>query len=153
MNSLVIYYSIFGNTKAIAEAIAGELSSCGSVRLVDARQLSAADFDQANLVIMGTPTYRMNLPEEVGEILKNLPRRILKGKVAAAYDTSYAMSGLLAHFTASKRGIQKLRKLGGKQLIQPETFTIARAHEGPLLDGEIDHAKRWAGDIIALITH
>lgn len=153
MNSLIIYFSRFGNTKAVAEAVARQLASHGPARLVEASRLSPADFEQVDLVIMGTPTYKMNLPEEVRAIFKNLPRKILKGSAVAAFDTSYAMSGFLARFTASKRTIQKLRRLGGKQIIPPKTFTIARAHEGPLLDGEIDRAKKWADDIISIFIH
>ncbi len=152
MYSLVIYSSRYGNTRAIAETIAGELASFGKARLVEAGSLSVDDFGPADLVIMGAPTYRMNLPEEVRAIFEIFPRRILKGRAVAAFDTSYAMSSFLALFTASHPLIQKLRKLGGKPLLPPETFAIAKAHEGPLLEGEIDRAKRWTGDIITRLT-
>jgi flavodoxin len=150
MNSLVIYYSRYGNTKAVAEAIAGQLASCGPVHLSEAGCITPADFDHIDLVVMGVPTYRMKLPEEVRPILEGLPKRTLKGKAVAAFDTSYQMSAFLARFTAAHRLIQKLRRLGGRQIIQPETFNIARTHAGPLLDGEIDRSKEWADQIIAL---
>ena len=65
----------------------------------------------------------------------------------AAYDTSYKMSPFLARFTAAKKLSRKLRKLGGKQLVPPETFHVV-AREGPLYDGEVDRARVWAGSIL-----
>ena len=65
MNALVICFSKFGNTKKVAGAIAATLESKGSARVVSTDQLAAADLDGADLVVMGSPTHRMNLPEAV----------------------------------------------------------------------------------------
>jgi hypothetical protein len=72
----------------------------------------------------------------------------LRGVPIAAFDTSYEMHALLARFTAAKRIDRKLRKLGGKRLVRPETFHVEHHHEGPLCDGEIERAKRWAESIV-----
>ena len=44
---------------------------------------------------------------------------------------------------------RKLRKLGGKRLVPPETFYVHDSHEGPLFDGELERAQRWAESILA----
>jgi hypothetical protein len=67
----------------------------------------------------------------------------------AAFDTSYKMSAFLARFTAAKRIDSKLRKLGGRRLAPPETFHVHEHHEGPLFDGEIERARRWAESLLA----
>jgi flavodoxin len=149
VNALVVYHSQFGNTRHVAEAIAGELQAAGGVRARSAGQLTAADLQAVDLVVMGTPTHKMNLPEAVRPLFEALPRRVLRGVPVAAFDTSYEMSGLLARFTAAKKVDQKLRKLGGKRLLPPETFHVHRHHEGPLLDGEIDRARDWARALLA----
>jgi hypothetical protein len=59
------------------------------------------------------------------------------------------MSGFLARFTATKRVDRYLRKLGAKRLVPPETFHVEHHHGGPLLDGEIERAQRWAESILA----
>jgi flavodoxin len=147
MNALVVYYSKFGHTRQIAEAIADSLGSEGWVRLLPMDQLTPPDLADVDLVIMGCPTHRMNLPEAVRPLFDTLPRRVLRGKSMAAYDTSYKMSPFLARFTAAKKLSRKLRKLGGKQLVPPETFHVV-AREGPLYDGEVDRARVWAGSIL-----
>jgi len=54
----------------------------------------------------------------------------------------------LARFTAAKKLTQKLRKLGGKRIVPPETFHVVE-REGPLYDGEIERAKEWAASLVS----
>ena len=147
MNTLVVYFSKFGNTRQVAEAVAEPLQSTGSVHVMSAEPLTAADFEGVDLLVMGTPTHKMNLPEAVRPILDSLPKRILKGVPVAAFDTSYKMNWFLNKFTASKRLNRKLRKLGGKPLLPPETFLV-EDREGPLYDGEIERAHDWTISIL-----
>lgn len=149
MNALVVYHSEFGNTQQVAEAIATVFQGAGAARTVSADRLTAADLQDVDLVVMGTPTHKMNLPEAVEPVFERLPRRILRGVSIAAFDTSYQMSAFLARFTAAKRVDRKLRKLGGKPLVPPETFHVHHHHEGPLYEGEIERGKAWAQTILA----
>lgn len=148
MNALVVYHSEFGNTQRVAEAIAGVFQGAGAVRTLPTGRLTPADLQDIDLVVMGSPTHKMNLPEAIRPVFENLPRRILRGVPTAAFDTSYEMSAFLARFTAAKRLDGKLRKLGGKRLVAPETFLVHRHHEGPLYDGEIERARHWAESIL-----
>lgn len=148
MNTLVVYFSKFGHTRMVAESIAEEIGSAGPVRLLSSDQLKASDLENVDLVVMGSPTHRMNLPEAVRSVFEGLPKRILRGKPVAAFDTSYKMSPILARFTAAKKLAHKLRKLGGKQIVKPETFFVV-GREGPLYEGEIERAREWSGIILA----
>jgi flavodoxin len=148
MQSVVVYYTRFGHTKRLAEAMAEQLATAGTARAVAVEQFVAADVVGADLVVMGSPTHRMRLPEEMQPALQSLHRGALQGKVVAAFDTSYRVSAFLAHFTAAKALDRKLRKLGGKRIAQPETFYMA-AREGPLEDGEIERARTWAAGLLA----
>jgi flavodoxin I len=148
MNALVVYHSKFGNTQQVAEAIAEVFQRAGTARTLRADQLAPAELQDVDLVVMGTPTHKMNLPEAVRPVFEELPRRSLRGVPIAAFDTSYKMSAFLARFTAAKRIDRKLRKLGGKRLVPPETFYVKEHHEGPLYDGEVKRAKTWAERIL-----
>ena len=75
-----------------------------------------------------------------------LPKRSLRGVRIAAFDTSYRMNALLARFTAAKKLDRKMRKLGGKRIVSPETFFVAE-REGPLEEGEVERAQAWAAQI------
>ncbi|UCC62560.1 MAG: flavodoxin family protein [Anaerolineae bacterium] len=147
MKSLIVYFSRYGNTQKIAEAMAGRLGSAGPVRVLSVDQLTASDLTGADLVVAGTPTHRMNLPQAVRPMLDRLPRRVLRATPVAAFDTSYKMSAWLARFTAARKLLRKLRKLGGKRVLPPETFHVVE-REGPLYEDEIERAREWAGLIL-----
>ena len=149
MNALIVYASQFGNTKRVAEVIGEVLNSANTLRVIDFEALKVADFEDVDLVLMGSPTHVMNLPKSVRPVFESLPRRCLKGKLVAAFDTSYKMSWLLNRFTAGKRLAKKLRKLGGKQVVPPEIFLVESNHEGPLFDGEEARARAWGETILA----
>lgn len=142
MNALIVYFSKFGNTQEVAEAIAQEFSSNGKVDLLDAMELPGVDLEGADLFVMGTPTHNMNLPKALRPIMEEMPRRSLRSVSVVAFDTSYKMSPFLSKFTAAKRLNRKLRKLGGISLLPPETFHV-EGREGPLFPGEIDRARQW----------
>ena len=149
VNALVVYHTQFGNTQQVAEAITAVFKGAGAARMLSAEELTAADLQDVDLVVMGTPTHKMNLPEAVRPVFEQLPNRSLRGVFIAAFDTSYKMSAFLARFTAAKRIDRKLRKLGGKRLVPPETFHVEDHHEGPLYDGEIERAEGWAETVLA----
>jgi flavodoxin len=148
MNSLVIYFSKFGNTRRVAEAIGEVLGSMGSVRVVGMSQLTVADLAGVDIVVAGTPTHRMNLPDTVKDHLDTLPRRILCGMPVAIFDTSYKMSALLSRFTAAKK---LARKLHGIRIVPPVTFHV-EGREGPLYPGELNRAQTWAASLLTKLT-
>lgn len=150
MKSVVIYFSKFGNTQMVAERIAETLTAAGPTRLVFSDDLRPEDFAGVELVVMGSPTHRMNLPEAVRPVFERLPRRILKGVCAAAFDTSYKMSPFLARFTAAPRLARRLRRLGARTVLPPETFHVI-GREGPLYEGELERAHQWAQTILEKI--
>ena len=147
MNALVVYYSRFGNTKQVAEVIAETLRSAGSARLIPTDQLAAAEINDIEILVMGTPTHVARLPKEVRPILEALPKRALKGVRFAAFDTSYKMNWFISLFTAAKPLSRKLRKLGGRQLVPPASFFVV-GRQGPLHEGEIERAATWAATIL-----
>jgi flavodoxin len=147
MNTLVVYFSKFGNTQKLAEAIAERLTSNGNVRTISSDDLTINDLKDVDLVVMGSPTHNMNLPKSVKPVFEDLPRRILPSTPVAAFDTSYKMSWLLNQFTASKRLSKKLRRLGGRLILPPEIFHV-KEREGPLYEGEIERSQAWAESIL-----
>ncbi|MFL7837615.1 MAG: flavodoxin family protein [Candidatus Promineifilaceae bacterium] len=148
MNTLVVHFSKFGHTERLALEIAAALGP--PVTVISAEEFSSEALEGKDLLIIGTPTHKMNLPEVVKPVLDRLPKGAMRGKQFAAFDTSYELSRPLQPFTAAKRLDRKLRKLGGTRILAPETF-IVEGREGPLRDGEQQRAQKWAATI-ALTT-
>ncbi len=57
MRALVVYESMFGSTRELAEAIAAGLRSALDVRLFRADQVATADAGTADLLVAGGPTH------------------------------------------------------------------------------------------------
>jgi flavodoxin len=147
MKSVVIYFSKFGNTQLAAEAIGRRLETAGPVELTDMVGFTPELVQDADLVVVGSPTHNMNLPKAAKPLLDELPKKMLKGVAVAAFDTSYQMSALLNRFTAGKKLARLLRKLGGKQVLPPEIFLV-EGRQGPLVDGELERCGSWAEAIL-----
>jgi flavodoxin len=155
MNALVVYFSQFGNTHEVAEAIAEVLEGAGKARAVPVDQLTAAELEDADLVVVGSPTHYQNLPKAVRAALDTLPKRALRGKLVAAFDTSVDTWRPLMWMTAAHRLLPKLHRLGGQKVVPPETYLVARgeAPEGgerrdALCEGELARARAWAASIL-----
>ena len=73
----------------------------------------------------------------------------------AAFDTSLEMWGPLMWMTAAHRLLPRLRKLGGKQVVRPETYLVVRGEDpesgerrDALCEGELERARVWAASIL-----
>jgi flavodoxin len=156
VTSLLVYYTHFGNTKAVALAIAGVLQSADEARAVSLDELTAADLAAADLVVFGSPTHYQNLPKAVRASLKTVPKRALRGKRVAAFDTSVETWKPLMRMTAAHRLLPKLCRLGGRRLARPATFFAVRGQvpesgerQDRLCDGELERARAWAAELLS----
>ena len=164
MRALVVYESMFGNTRQIATAIAGALAHHVEVELVEVGAAPATLPDDVALLVVGGPTHAhgMSKPESradsakragdrlvsrgngIREWLERLPRGSSR-VAAAAFDTRIKGPGLLWG-SAAKGADKHLRGLRFRVVAGPESFLV----EGPtgplfdrLVDGEVERARRW----------
>jgi len=153
MKALFVYYSKFGNTRKVAEAIAEAMKEAGEVRTINLEQLAAADFEGGDLVVVGTPTHAFSMPQAVRTALAALPPGILAGKSVAAFDTT-VRPWPLRHLRASPKLLRQLRRLGGRPVVAPQTFFVQTKNPQRsgeidlLLEGELERARQWVGDIL-----
>jgi flavodoxin len=137
MKALVIYDSTYGNTEKIARAIGEAIG--GQVRLVG--EVNPANLHGFDLLFIGSPTHGGWFTEGIRDLLKASPA--LEGVSVAVFDTRTKKS--LFGF-AAPRISRSLEKNGGKLAAPPEGF-IVLGTQGPLLDGELQRAAKWAIDI------
>jgi Flavodoxin len=173
MQALVIFESIYGNTRAIAEAVAEGLRESGEATVRSHDQIDPADLSAADVLVVGAPTHMHGLPtnfsremaakasEEEGAPLDPcataepgirswLSEQSGDGRAAAAFDTRADKSPALTGSAA--RGIGKrLRRRGFQLGTDPESFFVDDA-EGPLADGELERARDWGRTLANSIT-
>jgi menaquinone-dependent protoporphyrinogen IX oxidase len=142
MKALVVYDSIHGNTKAIAEAVAGTLGKgTPAVSVEDFKEEMLAGVD---LLIAGSPIIAWRPSEKMGKFLAGLKRGQLAGMKAAAFDTRIkaAISG-----DAAKKIAKALVGAGAEVSGKPTGFHV-KGREGPLAEGEVTRAVEWGMALI-----
>ncbi|HNS21397.1 MAG TPA: flavodoxin domain-containing protein [Sedimentisphaerales bacterium] len=152
MKTLIVYFSKFGNTRRLAEAMAETFQQAGEARVIGLDQLAASDFEGIDLVVMGSPTHAFTLPKAVRAVLESLPLAILSAKSVAAFDTTVT-AWPLRYLRASPKLLAHLTSLGGTPVAKPRTFSVRTSNPQKsgeidlLLDGELDRARQWAGTL------
>ena len=169
MKIVVIFESIYGNTAAVAEAVAKGLTEYGHV---DLRPVDEADLE-ADLLVFGAPTHahglssrmtRASIEEEarkrreagkpidydptagMRQLIAKTPR--VDGVPAACFDTRFHKSRVLTG-SAAKTMAKKLRERGYQIIAAPESFFVLDV-EGPLEATELRRAETWGASIGAL---
>lgn len=164
MRALVVFESMFGNTEAVATAIADGLSA---QLPVDLREVSDAPSEldaDGLLLVVGGPTHAFGMTrpqtrqdaakqrggpvvsegigirEWLGELRPTRPA------VAAAFDTRvktrWPMPG-----SAARGAMKRLNRLGFTTAAPACSFYVTGT-PGPLLEGERDRARQW-GEALA----
>jgi flavodoxin len=146
VKALVIYDSVYGNTEKIAQAIASILGERATVCLAKVGQDEPVHWSEFELVVMGGPIHRVSLSAAMKALVKEIPKRALRGASVAVFETCYREPRWQRGAAARKLG-RKARKFGGRQIVPPESFFVA-GREGPLEEGEEERARQWARAIL-----
>jgi hypothetical protein len=170
MKALVVYESMYGNTAAVGEAIADSLRSQGlDVDAGPVSRVGPGDAANAGLLVLGGPTHvhgmsRASTRESAVRDEKNTygaptMRPGLRewiqamsseaGRLAAAFDTRIDKPLILTG-SAAKGIARRLERRGCHLVVEPECFLVTA--QNSLVEGEIEHATRWAGELAERAT-
>jgi Flavodoxin len=161
--ALVIFESMFGNTRTIAEAVAEGLSSRFVTDLSEVSLAPTRVAEDVSLVVIGGPTHAFGLTrprtrrdaatqaEEplvspaggVREWLEAVERP-RSGVGAAAFDTRIDKPRVPG--SAARGAEKRLRRLGFRVVSAAESFYVTGT-KGPLVLGEVERARRWAEQV------
>lgn len=168
MKALIVYESMYGNTRAVAEAVAAGLRPAAQTEVCRVAEVTPEAVAEADLLVVGAPTHVHGLSRPstrkaaaesaesadsglslepdaqkagVREWLKGL--RSLgdgRGRSAAAFDTRLSAPVMFTG-RAGNRIASRLRKIGYSEAGTPGSFLVDK--ENKLLDGEIARAQEW----------
>ncbi len=173
MRALVVYESMFGNTREVALAIADGIRKTMDVDALEvARAPSVLDASIA-LVVVGGPTHAHGLTTSKtradaarragdhsvvshGEGIREWLSFVEPGPstAAAAFDTRIKGPAILWG-SAARAADGALRRLGVHVVARPESFLVA----GPsgalfdrLVEGELDRARSWGERVASAVA-
>ena len=147
MNVLVVYDSIYGNTRAVALAMGQAIPGGASVRHVS--EVTPGDLEDADLLFVGSPTHGALPTEAVQALVEKLGAPTHSGSRAAAFDTRLTWPFLerWGGFAADKLA-GKLTEKGWALAGAPAGFFVKGLRKGPLKPGEADRAAAWARRLV-----
>lgn len=160
MNAVVVYESLWGNTAAVARAIAEGMGP--GIRFLSTAEAAAADMADLDLLVAGAPVLGFGLSsEKMREGIRMNP-----GKAPVPPDLSHPSMrswlerlsqghGAAAAFDTRVRGpfgnaasaiARELERAGYSLVVKPEGF-IVKGRYGPLRDGELERARLWGAGL------
>jgi flavodoxin len=169
MRALVVYESMFGNTKRVADAIADGIAPHLVVETVEVSGAPVEIPDEIDLLVVGGPTHvhgmttvrtRANAVERAPTSLVSKgigirewleqARPAVRNLPAAAFDTRVKAPAWLTGSAAS--GFAKRLRGAGFRLAAPaRSFLVAS--KGPLddllVEGELEQARTWGAELAA----
>ena len=164
MKAVVVYESHWGNTAAIARAIAEGLGP--GARALSTAEATGAVIANADLIVAGAPLLGFRLPSD--DMLKSIGANASKDPVApdlshpsmrswldalpkgsgrsAAFETRiwWSPGGATA---AISRGLES----AGYRPVAKACRFIVKGKYGPLRDGELERARQWGAEIAQAI--
>jgi hypothetical protein len=160
MHAIVVYESHWGNTAAVARAIAEGIGP--EARALSTAEVAGAAITDLDLIVAGAPLLGFSLPTE--SMLKGLasnggrdptPPDLSHPSMRAWLDALPRGSARAAAFetriwwspgSAAKAIQQKLEELGYRPAAKPQRF-IVQGKYGPLRSGELERAKAWGAEL------
>ena len=163
MRVLVVYESMFGNTKRIAEAIADGFAGHARVEVREVGTVPATAPPEIDLLVIGGPTHAWSMSRPrtrdsarqqgldrpvssgigIREWLDQLPAAPAKPAVAI-YDTRLDKPRWLTG-SAARAAAKRLRKLG-YGVIDQRSFVVTGT-PGPLGPDEPERARQWGAHL------
>jgi Flavodoxin len=163
--ALVIFESMFGNTRTIAEAVAEGLSSRFVTDLSEVSLAPTRIAEDVPLLLVGGPTHAFGLTRPrtrkdaatqadeplvspAGGVREWLgaAERPRSGVGTAAFDTRIDKPRVPG--SAARGAEKRLRRLGFRVAATAESFYVTGT-KGPLAPGEVERARRWAEQVAA----
>jgi menaquinone-dependent protoporphyrinogen IX oxidase len=152
MKGIVIYDTSHGNTKKIAETISETLKASEiEVDLFDVKEVRKLSANDYNFLVLGSPTKFGTMSFGIKFFLGKLKNEEWMNKPFATFDTENPENTEHARlenkeWSAAEKIAAKLIEKQMKQLL-PVFKALVLGQKGPLVEGEIDRAKKYANEL------
>lgn len=155
VGALVVYGSQWGNTEAVARAVAEALGP--EARAARASHLASEALVGLDLLVVGSPTQGGRPLPAVAKLLADLDHDSLSGVRVAAFDTrldardrGVALRVLMRTIGYAAPKLAKALTAKGGRLQAPPSGFFVEGKKGPLRPGERARAAAWAGALRAV---
>ena len=171
MRALVVYESMFGNTRLVAEAVGEGLATLLPVDVVNVNRVSPQQLSSVDLLVAGGPTHVHGMSRQTSrdsarlQVTDELPLEAdapgigvrewlaelhTAATLCAAFDTRVDMASWITG-SASIPIDRQLRHHGLVSVSDPESFLVTDATR--LEEGELSRARAWGVQLATAALH
>lgn len=171
MRALVVYESMFGNTRLVAEAVGEGLATLVPVEVVNVNRVASDQLASAGLLVAGGPTHVHGMSRQTSrdaarlQVTDDLPLEAdapgigvrewltelhTSATLGAAFDTRVDMASWITG-SASVAIDRQLRHHGLASVSDPESFLVT--DDTRLEEGEVARARAWGELLAAAALH
>jgi hypothetical protein len=160
MNVLVVYESLWGNTEAVARAVAQGIGP--EVLALTTTEATGPAIADADLIVAGAPVLGFQLPtdrmrDSIASNPAGAPRApdLSHPSMRSWLDPLPAGRGAFAAFETGLRWspggatsaiARSLEQAGYRPIVKSQRFAV-KGKWGPLRDGELERARRWGAEL------
>jgi hypothetical protein len=173
LRALVVYESMFGNTREVAQAIAAGIATLMPVETVEVGEAPAVMPDDVGLLVVGGPTHAHGLttPDTRADAGRRAGDRLVSrgngirewlasvrtagaAPPSAAFDTR--IKGPKVLWGSAAKGAAGALSAGGFRLARPPECFLVDGPTGPpydrLVPGEAQRARTWGSDLATVVV-
>jgi hypothetical protein len=164
-SALVVYESLFGDARVIANAIADGLSWRMPAYAIPVGKAPHVVGSDVGLLVVGGPNHATGMPtpssrdgavqqhgahpapEDTGLREWLIAVTTTPGTAAAAFDTRLGHPRFLKHIDHAAHTEEQLLQAHGFRIVAPAEHFFVTAASGPLVEGEESRARTWGGSL------
>lgn len=145
---VVIYDSKYGNTKLVAETIAGTLNEDSEIEaeVVPVKETTSDLIAASNAMLIGSPNHMGNSTRRIKKFIDSLEGMQLEGRIAAVFDTYIGKDFEKAVHKMEER-ISQIAP--GIKLAVPGLSIKVGGMKGPVIEEELAKCRDFASNFAA----
>lgn len=155
MKVIIIYDTVFNNTKKVAESMASELETNNEVVLTQVNNASKHNLNEFDMIILGSPTRAFNPTKPISSYINSIKVEDITGKSVLLFDTrisAHDVNSKVFNVFEKRFGYATdtmTKKLTKKDadILDTKGFFVS-GNEGPMNDGEFEKAQEWVSSFV-----
>ncbi len=144
--AIIIYESVYGNTKKVAEAISQGMKLSGEIdcRIVKTGEIHTDEICDYDVILFGCPNHNQGPALNMMKFLERASIVHVKGKIGGIFDT---YTGGNKGIAVKKLGMVVEEKFTGIELVGMGFSAKVEGRKGPLADNEVEKAMEFGKEL------
>lgn len=157
MKAVVVYDTYYGNTQAVAEAIAEQLGAEGHEAELRSVREKYPGPPQGDIMFLGSPIRMGSVTRRVKKFVEKLDKGAWKGKPIVVFTTILAQpenatnkqkESREKYDIAAGRGFIEMVRAEGLNVLERHLWVDVKGMKGPLTETGVEQTKQFAHDTL-----